>query len=100
MKDCEELIHDLRYHAEHPWLWCEAAAEDCGKAAGVIEEFARDIDALTKERDAAMADITHNCKSCIKECGIFDALDRLHDGECDEWVWRGAGNNKEVSENA
>lgn len=84
MNDYKELIAKCNY-----WI---NLGDEMGKKLAItkfMEECRDAIEQLVKERDAAMADITHNCKSCMKKCVISDALNRLHNGECDEWVWRG-----------
>lgn len=74
MNDYKGLIGNLlRHYPDKYWALQAALA----------------IKQLVEERDAAYNDISHNCKTCGKEHGIMDALDRLQDGKCDEWEWRG-----------
>lgn len=91
MTDYKELVDNLKYLADterYPIVRRYPIVNEL-HAGSLMEDAADAIEQLAKERDAAYNDISHNCKTCGKEHGIMDALDRLQDGECDEWEWRG-----------
>lgn len=92
---CEEWIAITKL------LKANDLTEHIEKCADAIEQFAKDIDVLTKEneklkaeRDAAVADLKSiaPCQKC-KHFGVnqmtCDALEKCLYGEEQAWAWRG-----------
>lgn len=87
MNDYNELIKKLRNAAGG-----DLGRKMCRDAADAIEQLARDIDVLTKERDAAVADLKDAILGDAWECFACKYINKaecsaLLSGEC--WEWRG-----------
>ena len=68
------------------------------KAHEELEQIQSENDRLRKERDAAVENIPHECKTCLYHTVSFNGCTPDHDcsnpdGGCsnnyDRWVWRG-----------
>ena len=70
MSDYKELIQNLREEAEAvqaiEWDIPICTENHIREAADVIEQLVRDIDVLTKERDAAVEDLTFSYKHGLR----------------------------------
>lgn len=71
MNDYWELLVDLRWDADHPWLSGDKQSEDIVRAITAIES-------LVKERDAAVADLAQ--QRVCKVCKYLDT--RIDDDPC------------------
>ena len=70
MSDYKELIQNLREEAESvqaiEWDIPICTENHIREATDVIEQLVRDIDVLTKERDAAVEDLTFSYKHGLR----------------------------------
>ena len=94
MMEIEKLKDMLRNAAGSP-----VGIQMCQEAADALELLQAENDRLKRERDAAVEDIPHECKTCVYHAVFFNGDTPDHDctnsdGGCsnnyDRWQWRGA----------
>lgn len=106
MTDYKELISNLKFDAEHPYLWVDKQPKDIKDAADAIEQLVTDIDVARKERDAAIADlkgIVADSEIDIDPCYYCKYVEE--DGQCfhdcnpfsEKWGWEWRGVPDEIN---
>lgn len=100
MNDYKELVAKFRAKKNDGWQKDGSYQEqiitvqDILDAADAIEQLARDNNVLTKERDAAVADLEHLMHTYAGSvCFYCKHYNDRHCDDCvlgDKWQWRGA----------